>query len=293
MSADRESKKSKQSKQSKQLKAHADADAPASEAKVGRMKRKAFEAEMERLEYELVKLQEWIKQRGLKVVVLFEGRDTAGKGGVIKRITNRLSPRVVRVVALSTPTEREKTQYYLQRYIPHLPAAGEMVLFDRSWYNRAGVERVMGFCTDEQYQAFFQVCPGFERTLVGSGIVLLKYWLDIDQHSQEERFAERLKDPRRRWKLSPMDTEARARWDDYTRARDVMLERTSTEWAPWYVVDARDQRTARLNLISHLLEQIPYKDLLKDQPSLPQRKWGKDSPIPELPNVVRVPVRFP
>jgi polyphosphate kinase 2 (PPK2 family) len=168
-----------------------------------------------------------------------------------------------------------------------------MVLFDRSWYNRAGVERVMGFCTDEQYQAFFQVCPGFERTLVGSGIILLKYWLDIDQHSQEDRFQARLTDPRRRWKLSPMDTEARARWDDYTKARDIMLERTSTEWAPWFVVDSRDQRAARLNLISHLLEQIPYKDLLQDTPTLPKRKWGHDSPVPDLPNVVHVRTRFP
>jgi polyphosphate kinase 2 len=258
-----------------------------------RMKRKVFEAELEKLEYELVKLQEWVKQKGLKVVVIFEGRDTAGKGGVIKRITERLSPRVVRLVALPTPTDREKTQYYLQRYIPHLPAAGEMVLFDRSWYNRAGVERVMGFCTDAQYRAFFEVCPGFERTLVGSGITLVKYWLDIDQHSQEERFQERLTDPRRRWKLSPMDTEARARWDDYTKARNIMLERTSTEWAPWYVVDARDQRAARLNLISHLLNQIPYQDLLKDTPTLPKRKWGTDSPIPELPHVIHVPPRFP
>jgi polyphosphate kinase 2 len=257
------------------------------------MKRAVFEEELGKLEYELVKLQEWIKDRGLKVVVLFEGRDTAGKGGVIKRITNRLSPRVVRVVALGTPTEREKTQYYLQRYIPHLPAAGEMVLFDRSWYNRAGVERVMGFCTDEQYENFLIVCPGFERTLVGSGIILLKYWLDIDQDSQEERFQERLRDPRRRWKLSPMDTEARRRWDDYTKARDVMLERTSTEWAPWHVVDSRDQRAARLNLITHLLEQIPYRDLLTDQPKLPPRTRGKDAPVPDLPHVIRVPIRYP
>ena len=254
----------------------------------GRMKRKAFEAELKELEYELVKLQEWIKQRGLKVVVVFEGRDTAGKGGVIKRITNRLSPRVVRVVALGTPTEREKTQYYLQRYVPHLPAAGEMVLFDRSWYNRAGVEHVMGFCTDEQYEAFLALAPGFERTLVMSGIVVLKYWLDIDQESQEERFQERLRDPRRRWKLSPMDVVARRKWDDYTRARDVMLARTASEWAPWYVVDSRDQRAARLAIIRHLLRQIPYEDLLADQPTLPKRAKGRDVPIPELANVIPV-----
>jgi polyphosphate kinase 2 len=257
--------------------------APASDAP---MKRKAFEEALRELEFELVKLQEWIRQRNLKVVVVFEGRDTAGKGGVIKRITNRLSPRVVRVVALGTPTERERSQYYLQRYVPHLPAAGEMVLFDRSWYNRAGVERVMGFCTDEQYEAFLQLSPGFERTLVMSGIVLIKYWLDIDQASQEERFQERLKDPRRRWKLSPMDVEARRKWDDYTQARDAMLARTATEWAPWFVVDSRDQRAARLAIIRHLLRRIPYEDLLAKEPTLPPRRKGHDAPVPELPNVI-------
>jgi polyphosphate kinase 2 len=266
----------------------AEPDAVATVTPVEPMKRKAFEAELRELEFELVKLQEWIRQRGLKVVVIFEGRDTAGKGGVIKRITGRLSPRVVRVVALGTPTEREKTQYYLQRYAPHLPAAGEMVLFDRSWYNRAGVEHVMGFCTEEQYEAFLQLVPGFERTLVMSGIVLIKYWLDIDQASQEERFQERLRDPRRRWKLSPMDVVARRRWDAYTEARDTMLERTASEWAPWYVVDSRDQRRARLAIIRHLLRQIPYEDLLTEQPTLPPRKKGRDEPVPELPNVIPV-----
>ena len=254
------------------------------------MKRKAFEAALRELEFELVKFQEWIKQRGLKVVVVFEGRDTAGKGGVIKRITGRLSPRMVRVVALSTPTERERTQYYLQRYVPHLPAAGEMVLFDRSWYNRAGVEHVMGFCTEEQYEAFLQVVPGYERTLIASGIVLVKYWLDIDQASQEERFQERLRDPRRRWKLSPMDVEARRKWDEYTRARDVMLARTASEWAPWFVVDSRDQRAARIAIIRHLLSQIPYEDLLTDQPTLPPRRKGHDAAVPVLPNVIPVPL---
>jgi polyphosphate kinase 2 len=259
----------------------------------GPMKRKVFEAELRELEFELVKLQEWIKQRGLKVVVIFEGRDTAGKGGVIKRITNRLSPRVVRVVALGTPTDREKTQLYIQRYIPHLPAAGEMVLFDRSWYNRAGVERVMGFCTDEQYEGFLEVCPGYERVLVLSGIVLIKYWLDIDQASQEERFQERLRDPRRRWKLSPMDVVARRKWDAYTEARDVMLARTATEWAPWYVVDSRDQRRARLAIIRHLLRQVPYEDLLTEQPTLPPRKKGRDVPVPDLPHVIPVALEAP
>jgi polyphosphate kinase 2 len=271
------------------------ADGPAEDATVpaaggGRMKRKVFEAELRELEFELVKLQEWIKQRGLKVVVVFEGRDTAGKGGVIKRITGRLSPRIVRVVALGTPTEREKSQYYLQRYVPHLPAAGEMVLFDRSWYNRAGVEHVMGFCTSEQYEAFLALAPGFERTLVMSGIVVIKYWLDIDQASQEERFQERQRDPRRRWKLSPMDVVARRKWDEYTRARDVMLSRTASEWAPWYVVDSRDQRAARLAIIRHLLRQIPYEDLLTEQPALPPSRKGRDVPVPEAPNVVPVPL---
>jgi polyphosphate kinase 2 len=268
--------------------AHAPVAAGSAAAPPEPMKRKAFEEALGELEFELVKLQEWIKQRGLKVVVIFEGRDTAGKGGVIKRITNRLSPRVVRVVALGTPTEREKTQLYVQRYIPHLPAAGEMVLFDRSWYNRAGVERVMGFCTEEQYQGFLDICPGYERVLTLSGIVLIKYWLDIDQASQEERFQERLKDPRRRWKLSPMDVEARRKWDDYTVARDAMLERTATEWAPWFVVDSRDQRAARIAIIRHLLSRIPYEDLLKDQPTLPARGKGRDVPVPELPNVIHL-----
>ncbi len=271
----------------------ADPDTVAEVVPAAPMKRKAFEAELRELEFELVKLQEWIKQRGLKVVVIFEGRDTAGKGGVIKRITGRLSPRVVRVVALGTPTEREKSQYYLQRYVPHLPAAGEMVLFDRSWYNRAGVEHVMGFCTDEQYEAFMDLAPGYERTLVMSGIVLIKYWLDIDQESQEERFQARLRDPRRRWKLSPMDVVARRRWDAYTGARDAMLARTASEWAPWYIVDSRDQRRARLAIIRHLLRQVPYEDLLTEQPTLPARKRGHDAPVPDLPNVIPVALEAP
>jgi polyphosphate kinase 2 len=258
-----------------------------------RISRKKFEKELAKLEVELVKLQEWIKQKGLKVVVIFEGRDTAGKGGIIKRITNRLSPRVVRVVALPAPTEREKTQYYLQRYIPHLPAAGEMVLFDRSWYNRAGVEPVMGFCTAVQYEGFLEVCPGFERTLVGSGIILIKYWLDIDEDIQEKRFQERLHDPVKGWKLSPMDLKARDRWDEYTQARDIMLERTSTEYAPWYVVDSNSQRLGRLNCIGHLLSMIPYEDLLGEPAEFPPRKKGKAAAIPNLPHVEQVPQIYP
>jgi polyphosphate kinase 2 len=251
--------------------------------------RKAYDEELAKLEVDLVKLQEWIKHAGLKVVVVFEGRDTAGKGGTIKRITNRLSPRVVRVAALPTPTEREKTQYYLQRYIAHLPAAGEMVLFDRSWYNRAGVERVMGFCSDKEYEDFMLICPGFERTLVETGIILVKYWLDISQEAQEKRFQERRVDPRRRWKLSPMDLEARNRWDEYTQARDVMFARTSTEYAPWYVIDANVQRMARLNCIKHLLSVIPYEDVLPEEPRFPERKPGHPAPIPDLPHVAQVP----
>jgi polyphosphate kinase 2 len=260
---------------------------------MGKMSRKDAERELERLEVELVKLQEWIKYKGLKVVVIFEGRDTAGKGGTIKRIINRLSSRVVRVVALPKPTERERTQYYLQRYIAHLPAAGEMVLFDRSWYNRAGVEPVMGFCTDQEYQDFLEVCPGFELTLVRSGIILIKYYLDIDQETQEKRFQERRTDVRKTWKLSPMDLEARSRWDAYTKARDTMFERTSTEWAPWYVVDANQQRTARLNCIAHLLSLIPYEDVPAEPFDFPPRKEGKDAPVPELPHVKLVPQVYP
>lgn len=237
-----------------------------------RMKRRAYEKELARLEVELVKLQGFIKQEGLKVVLLFEGRDSAGKGGTIKRITYRLNPRVARVVALGTPTEREKTQWYFQRYLPHLPAAGEMVLFDRSWYNRAGVERVMGFCTDDEYWAFLQAAPGFETALVGSGIILLKYWLDITPETQEERFQQRIEDPRRRWKLSPMDLESRARWVDYSRARDIMFAYTSTDAAPWHVVDANVKRHARLDVIRHLLDSIPYKDYTPDPIELPPRQ---------------------
>ena len=218
-----------------------------------KMKRKKYEKELAKLEIELVKLQGWIKQEGLKVAVIFEGRDSAGKGGAIKRITYRLSPRVARVVALQAPTDKEKSQWYFQRYVPHLPSAGEMALFDRSWYNRAGVERVMGFCTDEQLAEFYATVNGFEEALVRSGTILIKYWLDIADETQEERFEKRIDDPRKRWKLSPMDLEARSRWVDYSRARDAMLAETSSAHAPWYIVDANVKRHARLNIISHLL----------------------------------------
>ena len=246
------------------------------------MKRKAYEKELERLEIELVRLQEWVKAEGLRVVVVFEGRDSAGKGGIIKRITRRLSPRVVKVVALPTPTEREKSQYYLQRYIPHLPADGEMVIFDRSWYNRLGVERVMGFCTDEQYERFLGQCPTFELSLVNDGIILIKYWLHITDVTQEKRFTARATDPRRQWKLSPMDVASWTKWVDYSKARDVMFEHTDTEWAPWYIVDANVKRHARLNVIRNLLDQIPYEAIERPVVEFPPRPDKGDYEAPNI-----------
>ena len=225
------------------------------------LKRKFYEKELAQLQLELIKLQEHIKHKGLKVVVIFEGRDTAGKGGTIKRITEALNPRICRVVALGTPTEREKNQWYFQRYVAHLPASGEMVLFDRSWYNRAGVERVMNFCTDEEYQEFLRSCPEFERMLVRSGIVLIKYWLSVDFEEQAHRFQARIENPSKRWKISKMDLEARKRWVDYSRAKDDMFKYTDIKQAPWFVVESHDKRRARLNCIAHLLSQIPYEDL--------------------------------
>ena len=237
-----------------------------------KLKRKVYEQELTRLQAELVKLQYWIKETGEKVVVIFEGRDAAGKGGVIKRITERLSPRICRVVALGTPTEREKTQWYFQRYVPHLPAGGEMVLFDRSWYNRAGVERVMGFCTDEEYWEFLRSCPEFERMLIRSGIKLIKYWFSVSDEEQEHRFQARLHDPLKRWKLSPMDLESRDRWVDYSRAKDEMFKYTDIKQAPWYVVDADVKKKARLNTITHLLSLMPYEDMSPPPMELPERR---------------------
>jgi len=256
-----------------------------------RISKKAFEDELEKLQVELCRLQEWVVQKGLRVVVVFEGRDAAGKGGVIKRITERVSPRVFRVIALPAPTEREKTQMYGQRYVPHFPAAGEVVLFDRSWYNRAGVERVMGFCTDEQYHKFLTNAPLQEREMVADGIILIKYFFDVSQNVQEERFKARAEDPRKHWKLSPMDLESWARFWEYTKAYDTMIEATDTEWAPWYKVPADDKRSARLNCISHLLSMIDYKVIPYKLPPLPKRKRrGKGIPdtipfthtVPEL-----------
>jgi len=232
--------------------------------------------ELRRLQVELVKFQEWVRQQGLKVVVIFEGRDAAGKGGAIKRITESLNPRICRVVALAAPTEREKSQWYFQRYAGHLPAAGEIVLFDRSWYNRAGVERVMGFCTESEYLEFLHSCPEFERMLVRSGVHLIKYWFSVSDEEQERRFQQRLKDPTKRWKLSPMDLESRARWVEYSRAKDEMFAHTDIKQVPWYVVNADNKKSARLNVMRHLLSTIPYEDLTPEPiklPALDRRKY--------------------
>jgi polyphosphate kinase 2 len=237
-----------------------------------KLKRKAYAAELQRLEKELVKLQEWVTERKLRVVVLFEGRDAAGKGGVIKTIAGCLNPRVCRVVALPTPTEREKSQWYFQRYVAQLPSAGEMTLFDRSWYNRAGVERVMGFCTQEQLEEFFRACPEFERMLVREGILLIKYWFSVSDDVQEKRFQDRIQDPSKRWKLSPMDLEARARWVEYSKAKDEMFKFTDLREAPWWVVPADDKRRARLNCIAHLLSSIPYENRKPEKLKLPPRQ---------------------
>jgi polyphosphate kinase 2 len=254
--------------------------------------RKVYFRELFRLQHELVRLQDWVKHQGLKVVVLFEGRDAAGKGGVIKRITQRLNPRICRVAALPAPSERERTQWYFQRYAAHLPAAGEIVLFDRSWYNRAGVERVMGFCTEVEYEAFFEDAPLFERLLTRSGVLVLKYWFSITDEEQQLRFNMRINDPLKQWKLSPMDVESRRRWEDYTLAKEAMLERTHIPEAPWWIVEAVDKRKARLNCISHLLEQIPYEDAPRPQVVLPDRVRHADYSRTPLPSHMHVPSRY-
>ncbi len=245
---------------------------PANDKPKKRMSRKEFDKRLEKLQVELCRLQTWVVQKGLRVAVVFEGRDAAGKGGVIKRITERVSPRVFRVVALPAPTERQKTQLYMQRYMPHFPAAGEIMLFDRSWYNRAGVEHVMGFCTPDEYQRFMRICPLFERELIEDGIILIKYFFDVSQDIQEQRFLARAEDPRKHWKLSPMDVESWARWWDYTKAYDAMIRATDTDYAPWYKVAADDKRSARLNCISHLLSMIPYKEVSFKMPPVPKRR---------------------
>ena len=255
----------------------------------GKLKNKVYQQELVRLQVELVKLQEWIKHQGLKVVVIFEGRDAAGKGGVIKRITQRLNPRICRVVALGTPTEREKTQWYFQRYAAQLPAAGEMVLFDRSWYNRAGVERVMGFCTEGEYREFLRSCPEFERMLLRSGIILIKYWFSVSDEQQEQRFEARIDDPTKRWKLSPMDMESRARWMEYSKAKDEMFKYTDIKQAPWYVVSADSKKRARLNCIRHLLSMVPYEDLTPQPIKLPPRQEDKGYVRPPMTDQTFVP----
>ena len=250
---------------------------------------KVYERELEKLQIELVKLQFWVKEKGLKVVVIFEGRDAAGKGGTIKRITEKLNPRIVRVVALPVATEKEKTQWYFQRYVAHLPAAGEMVLFDRSWYNRPGVERVMGFCTSEQVEEFFRSVPEFEKMLIRSGIILIKYWFSVSNEEQERRFQARIDDITRQWKLSPMDLESRKRWVEYSRAKDEMFRYTDTKLSPWYVVEADDKKRARLNCISHLLSKIPYEDLTPQVMSLPPRQVDDNYVRPPMSDQTFVP----
>ena len=270
----------------------AEEQAPLEYTSSGKLKSSYYNQELARLQEELVKLQYWIKEQGLKVCVIFEGRDAAGKGGVIKRITQRLNPRIVRVVALGTPSDREKEQWYFQRYIPHLPTAGEMVLFDRSWYNRAGVERVMGFCTDDEYREFLRTCPEFERMLIRSGIILIKYWFSVSAEEQERRFRIRNTDPSRRWKLSPMDLESRAQWVEYSRAKDAMFMYTDTDKAPWYVVDATVKRHARLNCITHLLSLIEYEDLSPEPVELPPRQVDPGYKRPPITSQKWVPAVF-
>jgi polyphosphate kinase 2 len=252
-------------------------------AKREKLKGKEYRQELKQLHAELVSLQEWIRHKGLKVCIVFEGRDGAGKGGTIKAITERVSPRVFRVVALTAPTEREKSQMYFQRYMPHLPSAGEVVIFDRSWYNRAGVERVMGFCSEEHANRFLEMTPLVEKAIVDSGVVLLKYWLEVSPEEQTRRLEARIQDGRKIWKLSPMDLESYSRWYDYSRARDEMFVATDTPWAPWFVVRSDDKQRARLNLINHLLGRIPYKKAPRDKVALPNRQKAKDYREPDYP----------
>jgi polyphosphate kinase len=257
-----------------------------------RMKRKDFESELAKLQVELVRLQTWVKAAGARIIVIFEGRDTAGKGGVISRITQRVSPRVFRHIALPAPTERERSQLYIQRYMAHFPAAGEIVLFDRSWYNRAGVERVMGFCGKDEYERFMRLVPSIEKEIVDNGIILLKYFLDVSQDEQRRRFADRIDDPIKHWKLSPMDTESVRRWWDYTLAYQDMLRATDTPACPWYIVPSDDKRRARLNLIAHLLGAIPYKKVKVDLPKVPKAEPRPKGAEDELPARNQVPARY-
>jgi polyphosphate kinase len=256
-----------------------------------RMKNKQYEHELRRLHGELVAMQEWVKDTGAKICIVFEGRDTAGKGGTIKAITERVSPRVFRVVALPAPTERERSQMFFQRYVPHLPAAGDVVIFDRSWYNRAGVERVLGFCSEEQTQQFLQAVPGVERAIVDSGVILIKYWLEVSQHQQTRRLESRINDPRKVWKLSDLDLKSYSRWYDYSRARDDMFRTTDTSWAPWYIADTNDKKRGRLNIITHLLSNVPYRPLPPREVTLPKRQ-KPEGHREQVPTVRRIPTPY-
>jgi polyphosphate kinase 2 len=266
-------------------------DEVAKDAGDGSLSNKDYAKELKKLHVELVKLQEWVKHKGLKVCIVFEGRDGAGKGGTIKALTERVSPRVFRVIALPAPTEREKSQMYIQRYLPHLPAAGEIVIFDRSWYNRAGVERVMGFCSDEQVKDFLKVVPNVEKAMLASGIILLKYWLEVSEEEQTRRLKARMDDGRKTWKLSPMDLKSYSKWYDYSRARDDMFAATDTPWAPWYVADSEDKKKVRLNIISHLLSRIPYEEVPREKIKLPERGKAKGYKEPDY-AYKRVPAKF-
>ncbi|MCA9896637.1 MAG: polyphosphate kinase 2 [Ardenticatenaceae bacterium] len=261
--------------------------------KDGKLKSEFYDKELSRLQEELIKLQYWVQEKGLRVVILFEGRDAAGKGGVIKRITEQMNPRIARIVALGTPSDREKTQWWFQRYVAQLPAAGEIVLFDRSWYNRALVERVMGFCTDLQYQEFLRSCPQFERMLVRSGIIVLKYWFSVSDEEQERRFQSRLTSPVKRWKLSPMDIESRNRWVEYSRAKDSMFDHTDIKQCPWFVVPSDDKKRARLNCISHILSSIEYEDITPEQIALPPRQRESGYIRPPMNEQTFVPDLYP
>ncbi len=262
------------------------------QAKKEKLSRKEFEKELRKLDIELIKLQEWVKAKKLKVVIVFEGRDAAGKGGVIKTLSGAMNPRICRVVALGTPTDKDKSQWYFQRYVPHLPAGGEIAIFDRSWYNRAGVEKVMGFCTNDEYEEFLRSCPEFERMLIRSGTILIKYWFSVSDHEQEKRFQDRITDPTKRWKISPMDIESRDKWVEYSIAKDKMFSFTDTKQAPWYVVPADDKKRARLNCITHLLSLIPYEDLTQKPFKLPPLKHDVAYVRPPVTDQTFVPEKF-
>jgi len=284
MAKKKDKDKDKSSRRDAQALVPSVAEAPEAEAgSLPKMKRKEYEHQMRILHGDLVAMQEWVKESGAKICIVFEGRDTAGKGGTIKRITERVSPRVFRVVALPTPTEREKSQMYVQRYVQHFPAAGEVVIFDRSWYNRAGVERVMGFCKPEETERFLELVPAWEKAMADSGILLLKYWLEVSPEEQTRRLESRIHDPRKIWKLSAMDLKSYSRWYDYSRARDAMFAATDTAWAPWYIATADDKKRARLNIISHLLSQVPYKPPAPRDITLPKRQPSRGYVQPDLP----------